>query len=106
MVGAAERPATLLVILQFIVSPFASEDLRSVLVSHLHNKGGTDWHCLPETAQVFEGSVVQEGCGEQGLLHEAARLALGFPGHPELVGWCPAALLWAVPKNCEQLFCC
>lgn len=28
-------------ILQFTGSPFALEDLRSVLVSHLHNKGDT-----------------------------------------------------------------
>lgn len=28
-------------ILQFTGSPFALEDLRSVSVSHLHNKGGT-----------------------------------------------------------------
>ena len=95
MVGAAEWPATLRGILQFVVSPFASEDLRSVLVSHLHNKGGTDWGCLPETAQVCEGCAVQEGRGEQGLLCEAAHqqapcLAPGFPGHPALAGWCPA----------------
>lgn len=29
-------------VLQFTGSPFALEDLRSVLVSHLHNKGGTE----------------------------------------------------------------
>jgi len=56
-------------ILQFAGSPFALEDLRSGLVSHLHNKGGTksalhtgDYTSLPQSR------IERERHGQQGLL--------------------------------------
>lgn len=86
-------------ILQFTGSPFALEDLRSVSVSHLHNKGGTKsaLHTGDYTSLQPESQGVGEAQGASTTPQPPAKscqqtpcLIEVFHGHLELLGFCYA----------------